>query len=80
MTARPESTTGGARRAAGVRNDSVATMTALRTPMRTLEAAVGQAGRPGHDQAWREAVIAALGHLMGALTEQQATYQRRKGA
>jgi hypothetical protein len=42
--------------------------------MRTLEAAAGQAG-PGRDQAWRQAVIAGLGLLLDALTEQQASYQ-----
>jgi hypothetical protein len=73
MTARPEFTTGGAedqQAFATSRGDRDRALDA----MRTLEAAAGQAG-PGRDQAWREAVIAALGQLLGALTEQQATYE-----
>jgi hypothetical protein len=77
MTARPESTTGGAedqQAFATSRGDRDRALDA----MRTLEAAAGQAG-PGRDQAWREAVIAALGQLLGALTEQQATYEDPAG-
>ena len=42
--------------------------------MRTLKATAGQAG-PGRDQAWREAVIAAIAQLQTALAEQQASYE-----